>query len=557
MKKTLQNIWAALTGKERTEFTLLLVLDLLISIIDILALVLLFWIIRFYIEPLQDSNLTLLPQWIRNNKSIALITIFFILFALKNLAGYAISVAHNRFISRVTVRISKQNLEAYQDSSFTDFVNIDSSVFIRRIAYRPFEFGQYMLGGLQQVITQSFLVLATVTAILVFNAKLFLFLLVILLPPVVVVFYFIKRKLALSRKKIWVSHERSFKSLFDALKGYVEGNIYERNSFFLQRFISARQEYSRELYQSLSLQQLPNRVIEVFAVMGLFILITIASWGGSTGTSIDFLTIGAFMAAAYKIIPGMVKIINANGQIKAYELAITELPKPGDINNKKTVAESTAIKSIEFRGVYFSYPEQPVLKNISFKISPFDFTGIRGVSGKGKTTILNLILGFLPASPGEILFNNKLVAHQKIRDYWPQIAYVRQQNFFINDTILMNITLQDEAWDEERLNTALCISGVHGMLTDFPQGIQTMITENGKNISGGQQQRIAIARALYKDAPVILLDEPFNELDEASELRLLTHFKQLADTGRMVILITHNTRSLSYCNKIISLDEQP
>ena len=83
-----------------------------------------------------------------------------------------------------------------------------------------------------------------------------------------------------------------------------------------------------------------------------------------------------------------------------------------------------------------------------------------------------------------------------------------------------------------------------------------MIMESGKNISGGQRQRIAIARALYKPADLIILDEPFNELDEASERRLLCHFRYLTQNGKMVILITHNKQSLAYCNKIISLDER-
>ena len=83
-----------------------------------------------------------------------------------------------------------------------------------------------------------------------------------------------------------------------------------------------------------------------------------------------------------------------------------------------------------------------------------------------------------------------------------------------------------------------------------------VITENGKNISGGQQQRITIARALYKNADLILLDEPFNELDEASVVSLLVHFRELADSGKIVILVTHDKLSLSYCNKIISLGEK-
>ena len=110
--------------------------------------------------------------------------------------------------------------------------------------------------------------------------------------------------------------------------------------------------------------------------------------------------------------------------------------------------------------------------------------------------------------------------------------------------------------NKEHLQYALNISGLDQVITKFTEGLEKVITENGKNISGGQQQRIAIARALYKNATLILLDEPFNELDEEATHSLLQHFRQLAATGKSVVMITHDKKSLSYCNKIISLDEQ-
>jgi ABC-type transport system involved in cytochrome bd biosynthesis fused ATPase/permease subunit len=169
---------------------------------------------------------------------------------------------------------------------------------------------------------------------------------------------------------------------------------------------------------------------------------------------------------------------------------------------------------------------------------------------------LNLILGFLPAAGGEVIINNRSVNKDEIKKYWPSISYVRQQPFFIYDTILRNITLEEEVHDKKKLQCAMSISGIDKLLEKFPEGMDKLITENGKNISGGQQQRIAIARALYKNADLILLDEPFNELDEESCILLLKHFRQLASQGKIIIMITHDKQSLSYCDKIISLDEQ-
>jgi ABC-type bacteriocin/lantibiotic exporter with double-glycine peptidase domain len=119
---------------------------------------------------------------------------------------------------------------------------------------------------------------------------------------------------------------------------------------------------------------------------------------------------------------------------------------------------------------------------------------------------------------------------------------------------LTNITLGHGNYDEERLQEAVKASGMDAVLAQLPKGLHTVITENGKNISGGQRQRIALARAFYKNADLLLLDEPFNELDEAAETRILQYLRTLSQQGKMIVLITHNKNSLSFCSKIISLD---
>lgn len=555
MKKTLQNILEVLDQKERKHFFILLLFDIIVNIFDILFLAGLLWIIRFYIQPGHSSNLSFLPGSLASSDSVSLIALFVLFFSLKNWAGFIVSRAHFTFISTVAVRLSRNGLQNYQQSAFGEFINKDTSVHVRNICFRPFEFCQYMLSGLQQMITQVSLMGITIIAIILFNAKLFLLLLLLLLPPVILVFWLMKKRLSVTRKQLQVNNERSFQYVFDALRGYVEGNIYDRNDFFLQRFIGSRKKFSTHLFDSLALQSMPGRIIEIFAVLGLFILIVIAKWTGNTDSSM-LITVGAFMAAAYKIIPGIVKIINVSGQMRAYEFSLNELEqhaKAGERSYSQKPAEG--ISSVELRNIHFQYEARPVLQQFSARISPGDFIGITGESGKGKTTIMNLLLGFLQPAAGDILINDQPVNSRDIKGYWPFMAYVRQQGFFIHDTVLRNITLEEEQYNKENLEYALQISGLNTAVANFPEGIEKVITENGKNISGGQQQRIAIARALYKNAPIILLDEPFNELDEEATQALLQHFKELAASGRSVLMITHDKKSLSYCNKIISLDE--
>ena len=556
MKEKLKHIFLVLTPSEKRQFWIQVLLNILISIADIGTLAFLLFVINFYIDNPGNTSIVFLPEWMLNPGSVTLIAVFFILFSIKNFLGILISNAQYKFSGQVALRISKQKLERYQLGSFHEFVNIDSSENIRKIAFQPFEFSQHIVSGFQQILIQSVLILLTIVAIILYNGQLFLLLLLILLPPVTVVFFYIKKRLAASKKNIQVSNERSFQYLLDALKGYVEGNIYQRNDFFFQRFASARQVFSKNLFDSLSVQTMPNRVIEIFAVLGLFILIAIAKWS-DVNDSATLITIGAFMAAAYKIIPGIVKIINATGQMKTHGFSYSELESSSkEVKDMDPVLDLQPIQSLRFNHLSFQYSDVAVLKDFSLSVVKGDFIGVTGKSGKGKTTILNLMLGFLSPTSGEIEINDKFVAPNAIKKYWPQISYVRQQPFLIYDSIVRNITLEEQIHDKVKLEMALTVSGLTDLIDHSADGLNKMINENGKNISGGQQQRIAIARALYKNSELMLLDEPFNELDDSSTVLLLQHFKTIAANGKMIIMITHDSKCLSFCNKVISLDEQ-
>ncbi|MFM6924767.1 MAG: ATP-binding cassette domain-containing protein [Ferruginibacter sp.] len=554
MRKIIRNILQILNTKEKKQFFGLILIDIVVSIFDILFLAFLLLIIRFYIEPGSVPSVSFLPAWLSTPGSIWLIAVFLLLFSIKNVCGFLATRSNYRFINKVAIRISEHNLINYQQVSFREFVYTDSSVYIRNICYRPFEFSQYILSGFQQMVTQVSLMLLTITAIILFNAKIFLLLLILLLPPVIFVFWFIKKRGAAEKKNIHEYNELSFKYVLDALKGYVESNIYGRNHFFSNRFIHARQKFSKALFDSQALQSLPGRIIEIFAILGLLILIVIARWTGDNNSAM-LVTIGAFMAAAYKIIPGIVKVINISGQMKAYEVSVQDLGLGKQTTTRNTgEQQQCALDSVELKELYFTYREQPVLQHFSMTINKGDFIGITGESGIGKTTLMNVLLGFLPVDSGEIYFNENPVSSESIKQYWPAIAYVRQQGFFIHDTLVRNITLEEDHYDRKQFQSAMHISGLEELAKTFPEGIEKIISENGKNISGGQQQRISIARALYKNADLILLDEPFNELDAASASSLLLHFKDLAASGKAVMMITHDQESLQYCNKTISID---
>jgi ABC-type multidrug transport system fused ATPase/permease subunit len=425
-------------------------------------------------------------------------------------------------------------------------------VHIHKISQQPIEFGHHVLAGFQQIVGQSILIILTTTAILIYSPVLFLLLFLILTPPIIIISLLIKRKTKAIRSSAKPFKEKSVQHLQEALSGYVESNIFQRNDFFVDRYIKYQAGFNNFLSQQLVLQNLPSRFMEVFALFGLLALIFLNFYSNNSGT-IQFVTIGAFMAAAYKIIPGTVKILNSTGQIKTFGYTITNLQphQPKTITERKE--SGIEIKTVSMKNIFFNYKGEKLLQNFSMEMGKGDMLGITAVSGKGKTTVINLILGFLDAHSGTICINDKDCTASERQQYWKKIAYIKQDPFLIHDIILANIVL-DESYDTNRLEEAVKATGVDVLASEYPLGLNSIITENGKNISGGQRQRIAMARALYKDADLFILDEPFNELDRESENKLLGHCKKLAADGKLVILITHNKGSLSFCNKIISPD---
>jgi ABC-type multidrug transport system fused ATPase/permease subunit len=553
LKQILSRIFKTLNRSEKKTFGSLIILNIIISILDIAFLGLLLFIVDFYTKNSGKLSVAFLPKALFDKNSILLICAFFVLFSIKNLLGFIIFRSQYNFIYDTASRISKSILLDHLKSDYVNHITTDSSVHIRKISPQPIEFSQYVLSGIQQIIAQSVLIFFTLVAIVIYKPFLFLLLFVLLLPPVIFIAFLIKKRLKAVRSGTKLSHQKSIQHLNEALAGYVESNIYNKSDFFINRYYRYQHEQNKHLADQQILQGLPSRLIEVFAILGFFILIVINKWA-TNNVSLDFITIGAFLAASYKIIPGIVKILNSSGQIKTYEFTLNDLADAKHFADTSNPTERD-ISTITFKKVSFGYKNRKVLNELSFDIQPGDIAGLSGDSGKGKTTVINLLLGFLTPDDGAVLINGVETRAADRKLFWKRISYIKQQSFLIHDTISKNITLSEDEPNQQKLNDALAISGFDTEINKYPDGLNHLITENGKNISGGQRQRLSIARAIYHDFDLLILDEPFSELDEASAISILKHLALLAQKGKTIIFITHHTSSLAYCNKIIRLDK--
>lgn len=215
------------------------------------------------------------------------------------------------------------------------------------------------------------------------------------------------------------------------------------------------------------------------------------------------------------------------------------------------VATYKKLKTIDFKDISFRYDRDIILDNTSLSINKGDFVAIMGISGIGKSTLLKLLLGVFKVESGKILLttdDSEIPVDYHTRHLF---SYVPQGNFLLSGTILENLKFINENATDEEVNEAVRISCAKQFIDELPDGLNTVIGERGIGLSEGQLQRLAIARSLLSNSPVMLLDEATSALDENTEMEFLTNLRELKN--KTCIIVSHKRAALEICNKHIQI----
>ena len=230
------------------------------------------------------------------------------------------------------------------------------------------------------------------------------------------------------------------------------------------------------------------------------------------------------------------------------EITVKDAPDARDLENVKG--------GIRFQSLTFRYPdgEYDALEDVSFTINPGENIGLVGKTGSGKTTLVDLILRTYNVPDGTLFIDGQDVNRLTIRSVRECCAYVPQDNFLFSDTIARNIAFGDRETDRERVRQAAILADVDGNIAQFQQGYDTVLGERGVTVSGGQKQRISIARALMKDAPILILDDSVSAVDTKTERAIL---QNLRDTrrGKTTILIAHRSSTIEQMDRVLFIDQ--
>jgi subfamily B ATP-binding cassette protein MsbA len=326
---------------------------------------------------------------------------------------------------------------------------------------------------------------------------------------------------------------------------------YEKKRFANENMRSF--DYSMK---SASVNSLSPPLMEFFGGIGIVAIIWYGGYSVISGVSTpgNFFSFLAALILLYEPVKRMSGMNNTLQQGIAAAYRVYEiLDTPSEIVDKPGAHLLAPIsRYIEFQNVSFHYGDDPVLKDVGFRVGAGEVVAIVGVSGAGKTTLVNLIPRFYEVTEGAILVDGVDIREVTIASLRAQIGMVTQQTILFNDTVRNNIAYGDIRKSEKEVIDAARAANALDFIGKLPQGLDTVIGEQGVLLSGGERQRLCIARALLKNAPILILDEATSSLDSESELEVQKALENLM-TGRTTLVIAHRLSTIKNADRIIAL----
>jgi len=480
------------------------------------------------------------------------------LFLVEALLSYILTVYGARVRRSLRSKMRADIYSRVQRLPYERFSSYISGDLVTRLTRDLDVINGLLPSGIAEFLKNVLLIIGLVGVMLWMNWKLTL-LAGTLIPLLFFAFIQMAQRLSQIAKRNFEARSR----LQVALQEKFEGNreIQLAHAFSYQERSTAEViDTSEKAVQDVEVQEAKMGVVFAFiAIISSAIL-----WGvGGYGAIHTFMTLGEIVAFSYAfnyLYDPLSSVfdyvsdlsVEIEAMERVFELLI--IKDDGDQSSRESI--TTNIKGkLSFKDVYFRYEDSKyVLKESSFDIYPGTAVGLVGENGSGKSTVFALILNLLKPQHGDVLIDDIPISNYDIQMLRKHIALIPQQAFLFQGSILENIVMGREV-SEEQLSRACSLAGLHTLSDIYPEGLQKKLSEKGANLSGGERQKIAIARALVDDPQVLLLDEPDNHLDDVLKVSIQQGV-MLAREGKTVVVITHDQSLLQGLDSIYEIQNQ-
>ena len=552
-----------LTKKQFNSLILILVLMFIIALLETFTLTAILPILSTFTN--QSTEINLINEYLEKYKGDNIQNDFIVIscliliasFLLKNIFLYIHTKFVAGFMGHLSLDQQRKTFESYLSTSYLEIKDKSSAEILRDISLESkLITGQYISPFLTLCLN-----LLTITFIMVFlliyNTKVTISLIIVLSSFFYLFNYLFKEKLekyGVLRQSLNLSILQSIKDTFDGLR---ELMIYKKKRVFLENFRKQSIKFTNVNIRRSIISILPKLFAEslIFTTFMLAIVFFI-----SNGYPLSKIVaiISVYALAGFRILPIFLSAVGSYQKLNYSKSAVDLINKLTSKSNnidKKLLNNKVIFKNeILFENIFFSYEkENLILKDFSLNIKKNSFTGVSGLSGSGKSTFVDLLIGLIEPQKGKILVDG--ISIKKLNDnYMDLFSYVQQKVYLFDSSILKNITFENNISEVnmDRLNYTLKFCELEKMVEDSIHGLNTNLGEFGSNISGGQLQRVGLARAIYKDSEIILLDEPLSNVDAKTKDLILDKLIELK-VNKTIIYISHDFSDLSKCDSIIEL----
>ena len=562
MKEYLIRIYSLLY-EDKKRLPLLLVLFLLTSFFDALSLAILFPFIQILVN-FQDfqSSYGWFFESINLTSKSEIITFLGItlvsLFIIKALASILVNWAILRITYNRQAKIKTSLLHKYLNMHYRKYIEGNSARYIQMIQTMSMQFIK-VLQGFLRLLSDGLIFLSIVIVLAIVEGPLLIYVGGMMIVLLLIYDIFFKKLLDSQSRAITDSSVQVTKTVNESIQGLKEIKILGKQNFFEDILKENVDIYAKNNIYADLIRTQPKHIIELIFVIAFTLAVVFF-----TPLQNDFQslipTLGVFLFAAIRLMPTLNQMLASVNVLRIGYYPTTLLFE--DMTTKQDLEEDDykanilkdGFTSMLLKNVFFSYKndKEHQLNGISLQVDKNKSIGLFGQSGSGKTTLVDVMLGLLEPSKGEIHLNNKIVKNNK--EFSNLVAYIPQDIFIINDSVKNNITLtgRDEVVDDVLLEDVVLRSRLKEVINNLPEGINTNIGERGVKLSGGQKQRIAIARALYNKREVLIMDEATSALDNNTEKEIIDEIRKLKGKVTMVV-IAHRLTTLQHCDEIYEI----
>jgi subfamily B ATP-binding cassette protein MsbA len=361
-------------------------------------------------------------------------------------------------------------------------------------------------------------------------------------------------------RKLATRTQMTMGSLTTLLQETISGarivKAFGREDYESSRFSRENETLLKLTLKSVTISAVSSPFMEFLGGVGIAAIIFYGGYQVIQGVSTPG-TFFSFLAALIMLYEPIKRLTNVNNTIQqgiaGAQRVFSIIDAVPEIRNKPEAIPLPAIsKAIDIRNVTFRYEDTPVLKQINLTVRAGEAVAFVGMSGGGKTTLVNLIPRFYDVSEGQILIDGRDIRDVTMESLRAQIGIVTQQTILFNDTVRNNIIYGDIEKTEADVIRAAKAANAHHFIMNLPDGYDTVIGEQGTKLSGGERQRISIARALLKDAPILVLDEATSSLDTEAEIEVQEALENLMK-GRTTLVIAHRLSTIRNADRIVVL----